>query len=52
MLFANIGWMIHYQGQSASDIITGGGSYRDDDKHEELLISKTFMICVMGMCSL
>lgn len=34
ILFANIGWMIRYQGQNASDTIYGGGSYRDDDKHE------------------
>ena len=34
ILFANIGWMIHYRGQSSNDTISGGGSYRDDDKHE------------------
>ncbi|MBR3090221.1 MAG: DUF3883 domain-containing protein [Prevotella sp.] len=34
ILFANIGWMIHYNGQSSNDTISGGGSYRDDDKHE------------------
>ena len=34
VLFANIGWMTHYQGNTAKDKIVGGGSYRDDDKHE------------------
>ena len=34
LIFANIGWMIHYQGQSSNDTISGGGSWRDDDKHE------------------
>ena len=34
LLFANIGWMTHYQGYSKKDKISGGGSYRDDDKHE------------------
>ncbi len=34
LLFANIGWMTHYRGNCANDQIKGGGSYRDDDKHE------------------
>lgn len=34
ILFANIGWMTHYCGLNPSDTITGGGSYKDDDKHE------------------
>lgn len=34
ILFANIGWMISYRGQSISDKISGGGSYSDVDKHE------------------
>ena len=34
ILFANIGWMTHYRGNSATDKIVGGGSYRNDDKHE------------------
>ena len=34
ILFANIGWMIHYRGNNAKDQIVGGGSYRNDDKHE------------------
>ena len=34
ILFANIGWMAHYRGNNAKDQIKGGGSYRDDDKHE------------------
>ena len=34
ILFANIGWMAHYRGNNAKDKIVGGGSYRDDDKHE------------------
>ena len=34
VLFANIGWMIHYRGYNPKDQIDGGGSYRNDDKHE------------------
>ena len=34
ILFANIGWMVHYRGNNSVDQIKGGGSYRDDDKHE------------------
>ncbi len=34
LLFANIGWMTHYRGNCPNDQIVGGGSYRDDDKHE------------------
>lgn len=34
LLFANIGWMIHYNGLSASDTISGGGSFHDDGKLE------------------
>ena len=34
ILFANVGWMIHYRGNNTHDQIVGGGSYRDDDKHE------------------
>lgn len=34
ILFANIGWMIGYNGQSVADKITGGGAYSDADKHE------------------
>lgn len=34
ILFANIGWMISYNGQSSKDKISGGGSYSDIDKHE------------------
>ena len=34
VLFANIGWMTHYQGNNAKDQIVGGGSWRNDDKHE------------------
>lgn len=34
ILFANIGWMVHYRGNNTGDQIKGGGSYRDDDKHE------------------
>lgn len=34
ILFANIGWMAHYRDNTAKDQIKGGGSYRDDDKHE------------------
>lgn len=34
LLFANIGWMTHYQGNNTKDQIVGGGSYRNDDKHE------------------
>lgn len=34
ILFANIGWMVSYNGQNVSDRISGGGSYSDADKHE------------------
>ena len=34
ILFANIGWMAHYRGNNQKDQIVGGGSYRNDDKHE------------------
>lgn len=34
ILFANIGWMINYNGQNQADQILGGGSYSDADKHE------------------
>ncbi len=34
IIFANIGWMISYNGQNLSDQIFGGGSYSDADKHE------------------
>lgn len=34
ILFANIGWMTHYQGITKHDQIKGGGSWRNDDKHE------------------
>jgi hypothetical protein len=34
ILFANIGWMTHYRGNNKKDQIVGGGSYRNDDKHE------------------
>ena len=33
ILFANIGWMINYQGNTSTDHIKGAGSY-DADKHE------------------
>lgn len=34
ILFANIGWMEHYKGNSTADMIVGGGNYDDKDKHE------------------
>lgn len=34
ILFANIGWMIHYEGITDNDMIVGGGSYDPNDKHE------------------
>ena len=34
ILCAKIGWMINYQGNTASDLIKGAGSYVDADKHE------------------
>lgn len=34
ILFANIGWMISYNGITDSDEISGAGSYPDVDKHE------------------
>ena len=36
ILFANIGWMISYNGQSHFDKISGGGAYSDKDKHESI----------------
>ena len=33
-MFANIGWMINYQGNTSTDHIKGAGSYIDADKHE------------------
>ena len=45
ILFANIGWMIHYQGQSVKDTISGGGSYRDDDKHEAFNFQNLHGVC-------
>lgn len=34
LLFANIGWMEHYEGNCDTDMIVGGGSYDNKDKHE------------------
>lgn len=34
LLFANIGWMEHYKGNCKADMIVGGGSYDNMDKHE------------------
>ncbi|MBL4783635.1 MAG: hypothetical protein JKX92_15490 [Porticoccaceae bacterium] len=36
LLFCNIGWMEHYNGQNKSDIITGGGSHveKEGSGHE------------------
>lgn len=34
ILFANIGWMTHYQGINKSDQIQGGGAYNNENKHE------------------
>ena len=34
VLFANVGWMAHYKGNTTSDRIIDGGSYNPDDKHE------------------
>lgn len=34
MLFANIGWMEHYKGNCKADMIVGGGSWDNKDKHE------------------
>ncbi|MBR4129226.1 MAG: DUF3883 domain-containing protein [Bacteroidaceae bacterium] len=34
VLFANIGWMVHYKGGTDKDIIVGGGNYFDENKHE------------------
>lgn len=34
ILFANIGWMAHYQGNTDNDMIVGGGSYDPMDKHD------------------
>ena len=32
-MLANIGWMIHYLGQSANDTISGNGSYCAGDEN-------------------
>lgn len=32
ILFANIGWMTHYKGNTKKDQIVGGGSWSNDDK--------------------
>lgn len=34
LLFANIGWMEHYKGNCKADMIVGGGSWDNKDKHE------------------
>lgn len=34
VLFANIGWMIHYEGLTSSDTIRGGGYQPENQKHE------------------
>ena len=34
LLFANIGWMEHYKGNCKADMIVGGGSWDNNDKHE------------------
>lgn len=45
ILFANIGWMTHYQGQTVADKISGGGSYDPEYKHE----AYNFMV-INDMC--
>lgn len=45
ILFANIGWMTHYQGKTETDKIKGGGSYDPDEKHE----AYNFMV-INDMC--
>ncbi len=37
ILFANIGWMIHYEGNTSIDTIQGGGSYPASSKLETFL---------------
>lgn len=34
ILFANMGWMAHYEGITDNDMIVGGGSHDPNDKHE------------------
>lgn len=34
ILFANVGWMMRYEGNGTSDFIIGGGSWNAKDKHE------------------
>lgn len=49
ILFANIGWMTHYQGINKSDQIQGGGAYnkmRINTKHTTLK-SSTVIAMVM-----
>lgn len=45
LLFANIGWMEHYSGNCKSDMIVGGGSYHDDDKHEAFNFQNLNSVC-------
>ncbi len=34
ILFWRIRWMLHYEGNSESDTIQGGGSHPNENKHE------------------
>ena len=46
ILFANIGWMTHYQGINKSDQIQGGGAYNNENKHETYNFKKV----INGYC--
>ncbi len=45
ILFANIGWMIHYKGYSSADVIKGGGSHPAKLKYETFLFQKLDDMC-------
>lgn len=45
VLFANIGWMEHYKGNCDADMIVGGGSYDNKDKHEAFNFQDLKGIC-------
>lgn len=52
ILFANIGWMTHYKGNTKKDQIVGGGSWSNDDKHEAFNFSpiKREMLWLCSAC--
>ena len=45
LLFANIGWMQHYKGNCNADMIVGGGSWDNKDKHEAFNFQELNGLC-------